>query len=59
MRKGRRERIVKGSREGIERKGTELTIRGGYEDRHLPLLVVQLPQGTEFHTRFCSKVLQH
>ena len=36
------------------------------EHNHLPLLVVQLPQGTtvlhrrhEFPTRFCSKVLQH
>ena len=28
------------------------------EHRHLPLLVVQLPQGTEFPTRFCSKALQ-
>ena len=28
------------------------------EHRHLPLLVVQLPQGTEFLTRFCSKALQ-
>ena len=43
--RGRRERIEKGSR---ERK----------EDRHLPLLVVQLPQGTEFPTRFCIKALQ-
>ena len=29
------------------------------EHRHLPLLVVQLPQGTVFPTRFCSKALQH
>ena len=29
------------------------------EHRHLPLLVVHLPQGTEFPARFCSKVLQH
>ena len=28
------------------------------EHRHLLLLVVQLPQGTEFPTRFCSKALQ-
>ena len=26
---------------------------------YLPLLVVQLPQCTEFPTRFCSKALQH
>ena len=53
MRKGRRERIE------IERKrqkGNELRI--SREHRHLPLLVVQLPQGTEFPTRFCSKALQ-
>ena len=24
-----------------------------------PLVVVQLPQGTGFPTRFCSKALQH
>ena len=51
MRKGRRERIEKGSRERIEierkrQKGNELRI--SREHRHLPLLVVQLPQGTEF-----------
>ena len=29
------------------------------EHRHLPLLVVQLPQGTEFPTRLCSKALSN
>ena len=43
----RRERIEKGSRERIEIERKE-------KHRHLPLLVVQLPQGTEFPTRFCS-----
>ena len=45
--------IEKGSRERIEieierkrQKGNELKI--SREHRHLPLLVVQLPQGTEF-----------
>ena len=58
---GRRERIEKGSRERIERerekrqKGTDLQ-KEDKEHRHLPLLVVQIPQGTEFPTRFCSKV---
>ena len=47
--RGRGERIEKGSRARIEieRKKTELTILRG-EHRHLPLLVVQLPQGTAF-----------
>ena len=41
-------------------KGAELTIEEeDKEHRHLPLLVVQLPQDTEFPTRVCSKVLQH
>ena len=60
MRKGRRERIEKGSRERIEVERKEKE-----EHHHLPLLVVQLPQGTavlirrhEFLTRFCSKALQ-
>ena len=49
--RGRREMIEKGSRERIEierkrQKGNELRI--SREHRHLPLLVVQLPQGTEF-----------
>ena len=52
--RGRRERIEKGSRERIEIERKE----ENKEHRHLPLLVVQLPQGTEFPTRFCSKVLQ-
>ena len=60
-REKRREMIEKGSRERIEierkrQKGNELRI--SREHRHLPLLVVQLPQGTEFPTRFCSKALQ-
>ena len=43
--------IEKGSRERIEierkrQKGNELRI--SKKHRHLPLLVVQLPQGTEF-----------
>ena len=55
----------RGLRKGAERrekrqKGTELQFEEeDKEHRHLPLLVVQLPQGTEFPTRFCSKVLQH
>ena len=49
---GRRERIENGSRERIEieRKGTKGKL--DKEHRHLPLFVVQLPQGTEFPTRF-------
>ena len=51
-------------RKGAERrekrqKGAELLEEEDKEHRHLPLLVVQLPQGTEFLTRFCSKALQH
>ena len=48
MRKGRRERIEKGSRERIEieRKGTD------EEHQHMPLLVVQLLQGTVFLRSF-------
>ena len=38
----------------IERKKTNLE-----EGTHLPLVVVQLPQGTGFPTRFCCKALQH
>ena len=41
MRKGRRERFEKGSRERIEVERKEKE-----EHHHLPLLVVQLPQGT-------------
>ena len=49
----------RGLRKGAERrekrqKGAELTF-----EEEVPLLVVQLPQGTEFPTRFCSKALQH
>ena len=58
--RGRRERIEKGSRERIEieRKETKGNQKFQEKHRHLPLLVVQLPQGTEFPTRFCSKALQ-
>ena len=48
--RGRRE-IEKGSRERIEKrqKGTELTLEEeDKEHQHLPMLVVQLPQGTAF-----------
>ena len=73
MRKRRRERIEKGSRERIEKKKKEKEtreLRRQFEEEeeehhHLPLLVVQLPQGTavlfrrhEFLTLFCSKALQ-
>ena len=54
-RKGRRDRIAKGSRERIEieRKETKGNLSQQFEEedkehRHLPLLVVQLPQDTEF-----------
>ena len=43
--------IEKGSRERIEierRDKRENELRISREHRHLPLLVVQLPQGTEF-----------
>ena len=50
--RGRKERIEKGSRERIvemRQKGTELTVKEeDKEHQHLPLLVVQLPQGTAF-----------
>ena len=49
-------------REDRDRDKRELSKQFEEEDkehRHLPLLVVQLPQGTEFPTRFCSKALQH
>ena len=37
--------------------GTELTFEEeDKEHLHLPVLVVQLPQGTEFLTRFCSSL---
>ena len=58
----------KGWGEGEEREGSREKRQNGAEltieeedkkHRHLPLLVVQLPQGTEFPTRFCSKALQH
>ena len=50
--RGRIERIEKGSRERIEIERKE-TYRKQFEEedkehRHLPLLVVQLPQGTAF-----------
>ena len=67
--RGRRERIEKGSRERIERIEkrdiTEMSKQFEEEDqehRHLPVLVVQLPQGyvsSELPTRFCSKALRH
>ena len=48
--RGSRERIEKGSRERIEIQRKE--IKGNFEEDkehlHLPLLVVQLPQGTTF-----------
>ena len=47
--RGRRERIEKGSRERIEiERGTEQFEEEDKEHQHLPLLVVQLPQGTVF-----------
>ena len=53
--RGRRERIEKGSRERIEieRKETKGNLSQQFEEedkehRHLPLLVVQLPQDTAF-----------
>ena len=55
--RGRRERIEKGSRERMRekrQKGTEFRI----SRETSTLAVVQLPQGTEFPTRFCSKALQ-
>ena len=57
-----REGEERGLRKGAERrekrqKVAELTICK--EHQHLPMLVVQLPQGTEFPTRFRSKALQH
>ena len=69
IRKGRRERIEKRSRERIDREKDKRELRLQFEEEeekhhHLPLLV-KLPQGTavllqrhEFPTRFCSKVLQ-
>ena len=54
--RGSRERIEKGSRAGIEieRKETKSNrvvnnLKRRIRNRHLPLLVVQLPQGTTFH----------
>ena len=72
MRKRRRdsEKRCRKNRERAKRKrqkGVEKTIEEEEEEHHhyLPLLVVQLPQGTavlflrhEFPTIFCSKVLQ-
>ena len=52
LRKGREDR----DREKRDKR--ELSQEFEEEHRHLPLLVVQLPQGTEFPTRFCSKALQ-
>ena len=52
MRKRRRERIEKGSRERLEKEIKERDkrkLRRQFEEEenhHLPLLVVQLPQGT-------------
>ena len=72
MRKGRRGRIEKGSRERIEIERKEKEIKGSCDDnlkrkwRNITtsLLVVQFPQGTvvllrrhEFPTRFCSKAM--
>ena len=66
----RRERIEKGSRERIEKERNQRELRRQFKEEeedhhHLPLPVVQLPQGTtvllrkhEFLTRFCSKALQ-
>ena len=52
MRKGRRERIEKGSRESIEIERKEKKTKRIFEEEekhhHLPLLVVQLPQGTAY-----------
>ena len=58
---GERERGLKKGAERKEKrqKGAELFEEEDREHRHLPLLVVQLPQGAEFPTRFCSKALQH
>ena len=47
---GRRERIDK-------RELSKQFEEEDKEHRHLPLLVVQLPQGTEFPTRFCVTAL--
>ena len=52
MRKGRRERIEKGSRERIEIERKEKETKGQFEEEehhHLPLLVIQNPQGTAVH----------
>ena len=47
----------RGLRKGVD-KDREKREEFQEKHRHLPLLVVQLPQGTEFPTRFCSKALQ-
>ena len=49
MRKGRRERIEKGSKGQIEIERKEKETKGQFEEEehhHLPLLVIQNPQGT-------------
>ena len=49
--RGSRERIEKVSREGIEKERKETRVNNlkrRIRNRHLPLLVVQLPQGTTF-----------
>ena len=51
--RGRRERIEKGSRERIEIERKEQFEEENKEHRHLPLLVVQLPQGTFY---FCTHI---
>ena len=50
------EREKREERDREKRDKRELSLQFEEEDkehRHLPLLVVQLPQGTEFPTRFC------
>ena len=62
MGRGKRERIEKESRERIEIERIKTRVNNlkkkDKEHRQLPLLVVQLRQGTEFPTRICSKALQ-
>ena len=50
----------RGLKKGAERDREKRDKIGGGEGTHLPLVVVQLLQGTGgFPTRFCSKALQH
>ena len=56
MRKGRSERIEKGSRERIEIERKE---EEEEEHQHLPLLVVQLPQGTALLLSGCGKMANY